>query len=86
VSNSAFAALRVYSAVALTGFARGFYGPALSALRASLIPSPLYANASAWSSTFFQAGAVMGPLIAGFLYGPIGLAGTLATVVVMVAG
>ena len=75
----------VYAAVALIGFARGFYGPALSALRASLIPPPLYANASAWSSTFFQTGAVLGPLIAGFLYAPIGLAGTLLTVVVMVA-
>jgi MFS family permease len=75
----------VYGAVALVGFARGFYGPALSALRASLIPPVLYANASAWSATSFQAGAVLGPLIAGFLYAPIGLAGTLATVVAMVA-
>ncbi len=74
----------VYAAVALIGFARGFYGPALSALRASLIPPPLYANASAWSSTFFQTGAVTGPLIAGFLYAPLGLSGTLFTVAGMV--
>ena len=75
----------VYSALALVGFARGFYGPAMSALRATLVPPELYSNASAWSSTFWQTGAVLGPLLAGFLYGPVGLAGTLTTVVGMLA-
>ncbi len=75
----------VYATVALIGFARGFYGPSMSALRASLIPPRLYANASAWGATFWQAGAVIGPLLAGFLYAPIGLVGTLVTVVMMIA-
>ncbi len=75
----------VYSTLALVGFARGFYGPAISALRATLVPPELYSNASAWSSTFWQTGAVLGPLLAGFLYGPVGLTGTLTTVVAMVA-
>jgi MFS family permease len=75
----------VYATIALVGLARGFYGPAMSALRATLIAPPLYANASAWSSAFWQVGAVLGPLLAGFLYAPIGLTGTLTTVVVMVA-
>jgi len=75
----------VYSTIALVGFARGFFGPAQSALRASLIPRELYANASAWSSAAWQLGMVLGPLLAGFLYAPIGLSGTLTTVVVMMA-
>ena len=75
----------VYATLALVGFARGFYGPAMSALRATLVPPELYANASAWSSAFWQTGAVLGPLLAGFLYAPVGLTGTLATVVAMVA-
>lgn len=75
----------VYATLALVGFARGFYGPAMSALRATLVPPELYANASAWSSAFWQTGAVLGPLLAGFLYAPVGLAGTLSTVVAMVA-
>lgn len=75
----------VYGTIALVGFARGFYGPALSALRATLIPPPLYANASAWSSAFWQTGAILGPLLAGFLYAPVGLTGTLTTVVAMLA-
>ena len=75
----------VYATIALVGFARGFYGPAMTALRATLVPPELYSNASAWSSTFWQTGAVLGPLVAGFLYAPVGLTGTLTTVVAMVA-
>jgi MFS family permease len=75
----------VYATIALVGLARGFFGPALAALRASLTAPALYANASAWSSTFWQTGAVLGPLVAGFLYAPVGLTGTLAAVVAMVA-
>ncbi len=75
----------VYASVAGVGLARGFYGPAASALRASLIPPALYANASAWSSSFWQLGAVLGPLLAGFLVRPIGLHGTLLVVLVLVA-
>ena len=75
----------VYATVALVGFARGFFGPAQAALRATLIEPALYANGSAWTSTFWQLGAVLGPLLAGFLYAPIGLTGTLAVVVALVA-
>ena len=75
----------VYASVAGVGLARGFYSPAASALRASLIPPALYANASAWSSSFWQLGAVLGPLLAGFLVRPIGLAGTLLVVVILIA-
>lgn len=75
----------VYSTIAVIGFARGFYGPAASALRATLIPAEIYANASAWSSTFWQVGMVAGPLLAGFLYKPLGLTGTLTVVVILIA-
>jgi MFS family permease len=75
----------VYATIALVGLARGFYGPAMSALRTTLVPPELYSSASAWSSTFWQTGAVLGPLLAGFLYAPAGLTGTLTTVVVMIA-
>ena len=75
----------VYGTVAVIGFARGFYGPAASALRATLIPPEIYANASAWAAAFWQVGAVLGPLVAGFLYAPLGLSGTLTVVVVLMA-
>ena len=75
----------VYAAFAVIGLARGFYGPAASALRATLIPAAIYANASAWAAAFWQVGAVLGPLVAGFLYAPIGLSGTLTVVAVLMA-
>jgi MFS family permease len=75
----------VYTTIAVIGFARGFYGPAASALRATLIPPTIYANASAWAAAFWQVGAVLGPLVAGFLYAPLGLSGTLSVVVALMA-
>lgn len=79
--------LCVYGAVAWVGFARGFYGPAGAALRGSLVPRELQANASAWSTTFWQTGMIAGPVLGAFLYARIGLADTLTVVVgAMVVG
>lgn len=77
--------LCVYGAVAWVGFARGFFGPAAAALRGALIPLELQANASAWSTTFWQTGMIGGPVLAGVLYGSIGLANTLTVVVCLMA-
>lgn len=77
--------ISVYSTVAVIGFARGFYGPSASALRATLIPRAIYPNASAWAAAFWQSGMVLGPLVAGFLYAPMGLSGTLSVVVALMA-
>jgi MFS family permease len=70
--------LVIYSMFMLVGFARGFYAPAASSLKAFLVPRTLYGNSSTWSSTFWQAGAIVGPGIAGFLYATVGLTGSLA--------
>jgi len=73
----------VYLSIAWIGLARGFYSPALSALRAEVTPRDLYANASAWASNFWQTGAVVGPVLGGFLYAWIGLKHTLIVVIVI---
>ncbi|MGH8445581.1 MAG: MFS transporter [Solimonas sp.] len=75
-----------YGLIALVGFARGFYSPAASSLRAFLVPREVYGNSATWWSTFFQTGAILGPVSAGFLYAFGGLSGTLAVVVAMFAG
>lgn len=67
----------IYGVMALIGVARSFYGPATSALRAMIIPREHYANASSWSSSFWQVGAILGPGVAGFMYLGWGLQGTL---------
>ena len=69
--------LFIYAMFMLVGFARGFYSPASSSLKAFLVPRALYGNSSTWSSTFWQAGAIVGPVAAGFLYAGIGLTGAL---------
>ena len=67
--------------MAVIGFAKGFYSPASSSLKAFLTPREAYTNAATWSSTFWQVGAIAGPGIAGFLYAYIGLVNTLWVVV-----
>lgn len=69
--------LSFYGLFMLVGFARGFYSPAASSLKAFLVPRHLYGNSATWSSTFWQAGAILGPATAGFLYAGVGVRGAL---------
>lgn len=71
----------IYSVFFLIGAAKGFYSPSSSSLKPFLVPRAIYHNSSTWSSSFWQAGSVMGPGIAGFLYVLIGLTNTLLVVV-----
>lgn len=70
----------IYGVLCLIGFAKGFYSPATSSLKAFLTPREVYSNAASWSSTFWQAGAILGPGVAGFLYYAFGLTDTLLIV------
>lgn len=73
--------LIIYACISLIGFARGFFSPASSSLKAFLTPREVYPNAASWSSSFWQAGAILGPALAGFLYAWLGLSGTLLVVI-----
>ncbi len=75
--------LAIYSTIFVLGLARGIYSPAGSSLKAFLVPRKIYPNSSTWISTFWQAGAVLGPACAGFLIAAFSLTGTLAVVVAM---
>jgi MFS family permease len=57
-----------YVAVIVGGLARAFLGPAIFALTGHVVPKELYSNATTWSTTLWQTGAVLGPLVAGFVY------------------
>jgi MFS family permease len=70
----------LYGTVFLLGLARGIYSPAASSLKAFLVPRELYPNSSAWISSFWQLGAVLGPALAGFGYAYLGLHHTLELV------
>jgi MFS family permease len=75
----------IYGSIAVMGFARGLYSPAASSLRAQIVRPEDQANASAWSSTFWQAGMLSAPVLAGFSYLHFGLADTLWMAAAMVA-
>src|SRR5687768_11523279 len=75
----------IYGTVFLLGLARGIYSPAASSLKAFLVPRELYPNSSAWISSFWQMGAVLGPVAAGFSYAAFGLSGTLDLVAITFA-
>jgi MFS family permease len=67
----------IYGTIFMLGLARGIYSPAASSLKAFLVPRRLYPNSSTWISTFWQAGAILGPASAGFLYAWLGIDGAL---------
>ena len=62
----------IYIAIAITGLSRGFIGPSYFAFMTQLVPKDHYVNAAAWNSSTWQIGAVLGPAIAGLLYGFLG--------------
>jgi MFS family permease len=71
----------IYSVFVLIGTAKGFYSPTSSSLKPFLVPRELYANSSTWSGSFWQAGAIVGPGIAGFMYVWFGLDYSLLVVI-----
>lgn len=72
-----------YTVLLVSGFASGFFSPAIISFGVQLVPSELYANASAWRSSTWQTGAIAGPAIGGLLYGFIGANGGFAVVTVL---
>ncbi len=58
----------IYFIIALSGFARGFHGPAVFGLTGDIVPREHYANAAAWGSAAWQSSAVAGPILGGILF------------------
>ena len=74
----------IYLTIFVIGLCRAFLSPTATSLRAILVPMPLYENASAWGSSAWQVGAIVGPMMSGFLYAWIGFANALLVVIMMV--
>jgi MFS family permease len=58
----------IFGIAAVLGLCRAFMGPALSALAPNIVPKPMLPRAIAFSSMFWQAGAIIGPAMAGYAY------------------
>jgi MFS family permease len=70
----------IYSGIFLGGALRAFLSPASFALMGMLVPRELYPNATTWSSTSWQIGAVVGPLLGGFMIALSGFQASLISV------
>lgn len=73
----------IYGVLMLIGTAKGFYSPASSSLKPFLVPRELYANSATWSSSAWQAGAIVGPGLAGFFYSWFGFDNTLVIIIAL---
>ena len=58
----------LYAVAIVLGIARGFAGPALSALAPNLVPKSILPTAIALSSIAWQVGMIGGPALGGYLY------------------
>lgn len=70
----------IYIIIAITGIARGFVAPAITAFLAQLIPRELYSNGVTWNSNTWHMAAVAGPAAGGLLYGFVGITAAYAIV------
>jgi MFS family permease len=77
---SRFGAIPFYAVMFISGTASAFFSPAIISFGTQLIPSELYAGASAWRSSTWQTGAIAGPALGGLLYGFVGAQGGYITV------
>lgn len=78
---STYATVRlVFLGVLLGGVVRSFIGPGTFSMLGLLVPKDRLPQASAWSSTSWYIGAVLGPLIGGLLIGLVGVLWSLISV------
>ncbi|MBX9852309.1 MAG: MFS transporter [Cytophagaceae bacterium] len=75
----------IYILIFITGIGRGFIGPALFAFMPQIINDrKLYSNAISWNSSMWQTGAILGPSLAGIIYGIGKLSAVYTTVTILI--
>ena len=63
----------IYALVFLGGIIRAFIIPSVFSLLGLIVPKSQFTNAATWSSSSWQVSAVIGPALAGFFIGGIGV-------------
>src|SRR3989338_1814931 len=64
----------LYLVLALTGVCRSILWQATTAYVDATVPKAIYVQAAGWNSTQWQVGAILGPLVGGWLYAAHGVA------------
>jgi MFS family permease len=73
----------IYGGVFVSGAIRAFLSPSTFALLGLILPKKHYANAGIWSSTSWHMGAVLGPLLGGFIIAINGFSSSLVSVFII---
>lgn len=63
----------ILSAIVVNGMARAMYSPSMFSILSRTVSRDVLPRATAMSSAFWQAAMVLGPLVAGLLYGQFGV-------------
>ncbi len=71
-SNPQMTLIFLYASGSILGIVRGFYSPAVTSYLALMLNKIHYAKSSAWNNVVWQAAAVGGPALGGFIYGSVG--------------
>lgn len=80
-----YGVLPIYLVIFVSGVARGFLSPATFSFMPQLVPRNLYSNAISLNSTFWEVASIGGPMLAGFLYGLLGVSIAYTVDVLLVA-
>lgn len=75
----------MYAMIFVIGIARGFMGPTVFSLMASIIPREHYPNSSTWNSTFWQIATIAGPAAGGLMYANVGVSTTFLVILILLA-
>lgn len=59
----------LFAIVFMFGIIRSFLGACMHPFMSQIVPRQFYTQSATWNSTFWHIGAILGPVIAGILYG-----------------
>jgi MFS family permease len=62
-----YGTLPIYLVFGFIGVVRGFISAAFPAFMSQIVPRELYSNSAIWNSSIWHTGAVVGPVVAGFI-------------------
>lgn len=66
---SSFGMITLFGVVFLFGIVRSFLAATMHPFMSQLVPRSQYTNSATWNSTFWHTGAILGPIVAGMIYG-----------------
>lgn len=66
---SSLGMMALFSVVFIFGIIRSFLSASTAAFMSQLIPRHLYTQSATWNSTVWHTGAILGPVLAGLIYG-----------------